>query len=181
MNVELLKQLGNVKTFPRDTVICMERQEGHTAYLLLQGRVEVFLGTFVNTPKSVALLSPGVIFGEMSLLEDKPRSATIIVSTKEASVLELTKDNFIKILQCDPDIAFNLLQTMLKRMNSLMEEIQFKHNTFVRGVRMDAHYIQISNLSMDQFMLIMNRDSAHALTLLKFLSRILAQIDEMAI
>lgn len=181
MNVALLQTLGNAKTYKRGELICIEKQEGHTAYLLLQGKVEVLLGSFQNNPTSVAVLSQGVIFGEMSLLENKPRSASIVVSTKDALVLELTKDNFLKILQCDPDISYNLIRTMLKRMNELMEQIQFKNNTFIRGVKNDPHYIQISNLTKDQFILIINRDSAHALTLLKFLSHLLAQMDEMLI
>lgn len=180
MNVEMLKRLGDVKTYERNAIICLEKQEGHTAYLLLQGKVEVVLGSFGQNPKSIALLSPGVIFGEMSLLEDKPRSASVIVSSRDASVLELTKNNFLTILECNADIAFNLLQTMLKRMNGLLEQIQFKNITFVRSIRMDSRYIQISGLSMEQFENIINKDSSYALTLLKFLSHLLAQIDEMA-
>lgn len=181
MNIEMLQRLGEVKQFERNAIVCMEKEEGHTAYLLLQGKVEVVLGSFQNNPKPVALLAPGVIFGEMSLLEDKPRSASVVVASRDASVLELTKTNFLTILECDADIAFNLLQTMLKRMNGLLEELQYKNNTFVRNIRIDSRYVQISGLSKEQFETIITKDSSHALTLLKFLSHLLAEIDEMAI
>lgn len=180
MNIEMLQRLGNVKKFPRGAMICMENNEGHTAYLLLYGKVEVMIGSFKENPKSVAILSPGVIFGEMSLLEDKPRSATVVVSSADASVLELTKENFLTIIECNSDIAFNLLRTMLNRMNGLLDTIQFKNNTFVRGIRMDARYVQISALTEPQFEAIVSKDSSYALTLLKYLSHLLAQIDEMA-
>ncbi len=159
----------------------MEKEEGHTAYLLLSGRMEVVLGSFQNNPQHVALLSPGVIFGEMSLLEDKPRSASVVVVSRDASVLELTKTNFLTVIECDAELAYNLLETMLKRMNGLLDKLVYKNNTFVRNIRIDPRYVQISGLSIEQFQTIVSKDSAHALTLLKFLSHLLTQIDEMAI
>lgn len=179
MNIALLQTLGNVKKYKRDDIICMEGQEGETAYLLLQGKVEVILGSFQNKPTSVAVLPTGTIFGEMSLLENKPRSASIIVYSNEALVLELTKYNFLAILKTDADIAYNLLRTMLNRMNNLLEQLIYKDNSFTRSIKSDSYYIQISNLSKEQFEAIINKDSAHALTLLKFLSFKLAQTDEI--
>lgn len=181
MNIEMLSRLAVPKKYQHGAIICMEGEVGHTAYLLLQGKAEVLLGSFRNEPKSVALLSPGVVFGEMSLLEDKPRSASVVVSSREATVLELTKSNFITILECDSEIAFHMLQTLLGRMNHLLKELQFKNNAFVRGIRVDSRYVRISSLTQEQFAEIIAKDSSYALTLLKYLSHLLAEIDEKAI
>lgn len=181
MNIEMLSRLAVPKKFSEGAIICMEGEVGHTAYLLLQGKAEVLLGSFRAEQKSVALLSPGVVFGEMSLLEDKPRSASVVVTSKEATVLELTKMNFLTILECDSEIAFHLLQTLLERMNNLLKELQYTNNTFVRSIRGDSRYVQISSLTQEQFSEIIKKDSSYALTLLKFLSHLLATVDEKAI
>lgn len=53
------------KKYNQGEFICLENEEGSTAFLLLQGRVEVKLSSFHDKPKQVAILEPGVIFGEM--------------------------------------------------------------------------------------------------------------------
>ena len=65
MNIKQLQECGVVKKYNQGEFICLENEEGSTAFLLLQGRVEVKLSSFHDKPKQVAILEPGVIFGEM--------------------------------------------------------------------------------------------------------------------
>ena len=98
MNIEAFKSLGHLKQFTIGEFICTEKEEGDTAYLLLQGMVDIIRDAHLKSPEQIARLRPGVVFGEMSLLENKPRNASVIAATDDVIVLELTKDNFLSII-----------------------------------------------------------------------------------
>ena len=98
MNIEAFKILGQLKQFTTGEYICTEKEEGDTAYLLLQGLVDIVRDAHLKSPEYIARLRPGVIFGEMSLLENKPRNASAIAATDDVVALELTKDNFLSVL-----------------------------------------------------------------------------------
>ncbi len=177
MNLEVLKNCGTVKQYRNGEFICKENEMGNTAFLLLQGRVNIMLFSFEDEPKEVAVLSPGVIFGEMSLLEDKPRNASAVAGHNETLVLEIDKSNFLNIIKADSDIAFNLLRTLLVRMEKSMKELSQRDAAYVREISRDNRYLQIQKLTKEQFQEIVGRDSEYAQQLLKFLSHTLAGID----
>lgn len=53
MNIDLLRTLGRVKKFNNGDFVCIENEEGHTAYLLLQGYVDITLGSFTDSNKKL--------------------------------------------------------------------------------------------------------------------------------
>ncbi len=178
MNIELLKSLGKIKKFNKNDFICVENETGCTAYLLLQGSVDVVLGSFTTSTKTVTQLNPGTIFGEMSLLENKPRNASIIAQNDNTLVLEIEKNNFLSILTHDKEIAWNLLCTLLDRMEKLMLFNDLKEFIYVAGYRKNRYYIQLTKLSQEQFGNIIDKDGEYAIKLLKFLSSSLAEMNE---
>ena len=119
-----------------------------------------------------------MIFGEMSLLEDKPRVASIVVNSEQAIVLTIDKENFINILRADSEIAFHLLRTLVSRTEKCLEDLKGISIPFIASFRRDKMYTQIQNLSLEQFQTIIKEDSEYALKLLKFLSHALTVADE---
>ena len=178
MNIELLKTLGKIKKFNKGDFICTENETGNTAYLLLQGDVDVVLGSFTDAIRTVTQLQPGTIFGEMSLLENKPRNASIIACGDNTLVLEIEKSNFLSILKSDKEIAWNLLCTLMDRMEKLMLFNNLKDFVFVAGYKKNRYYMQLTKLSQDQFGAIIDKDGEYATKLLKFLSSSLAEMNE---
>jgi CRP/FNR family transcriptional regulator, cyclic AMP receptor protein len=90
-------------------VIVQENDLGETAYLIEQGQVEVSKeldGQHVH----LAYLGAGAIFGEMSMIDEKPRSATVTV------VSELRRDDFFNSFQTDPKVALALLKVLFERL-----------------------------------------------------------------
>ena len=178
MNIELLKTLGKLKKYGNGDFICTENETGNTAYLLLLGNVDVVLGSFTDSIRTVTQLQPGTIFGEMSLLENKPRNASIIARSDETMVLEIEKSNFLSILTTDKEIAWNLLCTLLDRMEKLMLFNDLKDFVFVAGYKKNRYYTQLTKLSKEQFGAIIDKDGEYAIKLLKFLSSSLAEMNE---
>ena len=95
-------------------VIIRENDLGETAYVIGEGQVEV---TKELNGRSVhlAYLGAGDCFGEMSMIDEKPRSATVTAIT-ETVVSEIGRDEFFHSFQSDPGVALTLLKVLLERL-----------------------------------------------------------------
>src|SRR5215813_15087858 len=100
--------------FAAGEVIVHENDVGETAYLIEQGQVEVSKELDGQTVH-LAYLGAGEIFGEMSMIDEKPRSATVTAVT-ETVVSELRRDDFFNSFQTDPKVALALLQVLFERL-----------------------------------------------------------------
>jgi CRP-like cAMP-binding protein len=87
-------------------VIVQENDVGETAYVIDQGQVEVSKDLDGQTVH-LAYLGAGETFGEMSMIDEKPRSATVTAVT-ETVVRELRRDDFFTSLQTEPQVALTL-------------------------------------------------------------------------
>src|SRR5262249_59321797 len=95
-------------------VIIQENDFGETAYVIRKGKVEVrkkLNGQNVH----LAYLGVGETFGEMSMIDEKPRSATVTAVT-ETVVSEIRRDDFFHSFQSDPQVALTLLKVLFERL-----------------------------------------------------------------
>lgn len=110
--------------FKAGEVILSEGDEGASAYLIKSGSVEVIIGQGAKA-RIVATLEKGDVFGEMSLLEPGPRSATIrAVTDTKCSVTSY--DEFMTLIRKDPDRAIRFMKALvfrLRRMNEMMASL----------------------------------------------------------
>lgn len=83
-------------------------EAGRSLFLVVHGSVSIRLG---QTGKRVAAFGPGVVFGEMALLEGKPRSADAIADAP-TEVLELSDSAFAALCQQQPALATHLLRQL---------------------------------------------------------------------
>ena len=95
-------------------VIVQENDCGETAYVIEQGQVEVSKA-LDGQKVHLAFLGAGETFGEMSMIDEKPRSATVTAVT-ETVVSELRRDDFFHSLQSDPKVALTLLKVLFERL-----------------------------------------------------------------
>ena len=96
-------------------------EEGSTGvgfHLILAGKVDVLVGG-----RKRATLGPGDYFGEMSLIDGAPRSATVRTSS-DVRTLALTQWAFLPLLDKLPSIAKKMLVEMSKRLRALEKSIQ---------------------------------------------------------
>lgn len=104
------------KTFSKGEIIFREGEDSSEAYRLLSGDVEISIATD-SGPKTLARLSPGVFFGEMSLIDDKPRSATATALT-DCKVEVFHEDNFNARVLGDAGNLHLYLTTLFDRIRS---------------------------------------------------------------
>ena len=100
-------------TLKAGSVIFCEYEPGDSFYLIQSGRVKI-VKIFGSIEKTIDILQPGEFFGEMALLEEAPRSATII-AMEETKCLEFNRENFEILMQGNPQIALKLLKLFAKR------------------------------------------------------------------
>jgi len=111
MNNGMFSKFG-VTYQPGDIIFC-EYEPGNEFYLLQEGRVRVtkIVG---DMEKTLDILQPGDIFGEMAILENQPRSATAVAIDK-VKVLPFNTENFNLLLQATTQMAVKLLKIFSNR------------------------------------------------------------------
>ncbi len=105
--------------FKEGETILTEGEDGNTAFLILDGLVEVTVGEGAKA-KTVGTLETGDVFGEMSLLEPGPRSATI-KAVKNTECVVTTYDEFIASIQENPERAIEFMKTLIRRLRQMNE------------------------------------------------------------
>ncbi len=101
------------RTFQAGEVIFSEFEPGDTFYLIQSGRVEL-VKIIGDVEKTLDILQPSEMFGEMAILENSPRSATAI-ALDVVKVLEFNHQNFEILMLGNPQIALKLLKMFSKR------------------------------------------------------------------
>jgi len=114
-----------------DTVLS-EGEQGRTAFLVISGKVEVVVGSG-SKAKSVATLRAGEVFGEMSLLEPGPRSATVRALDR-TECLVTSYDDFMATIQEDPQKAVAFMRTLVSRLRQTNEMLS-RLDPQKRGIR----------------------------------------------
>jgi CRP-like cAMP-binding protein len=113
------------KTFDKDGIIVSQEAEGDALYIIKTGRVKVVLygdsyrdghGDGSGTREIIlSMFKPGDFFGEMSLIDNQPRSANVI-ALEESEVLVLSRDSFAKQIVESPLLAMAILAEMSRRL-----------------------------------------------------------------
>jgi CRP-like cAMP-binding protein len=101
------------RVFESDEIIFSEYEPGDTFYVIQSGRVKL-LKNDGEFERSLDILQPPEMFGEMAILEGSPRSATAI-AVDEVKALEFNAQNFELLMTGNPQIGINLLRIFAKR------------------------------------------------------------------
>ncbi|MDR3139788.1 MAG: Crp/Fnr family transcriptional regulator [Treponema sp.] len=101
------------RTFQAGEMIFSEFEPGDTFYLIQSGRVRL-VKIIGDIEKTLDILQPSEMFGEMAILENSPRSATAI-ALDEVKVLEFNRQNFEVLMMGNPQLALKLLKLFTKR------------------------------------------------------------------
>ncbi|MBI5911226.1 MAG: cyclic nucleotide-binding domain-containing protein [Betaproteobacteria bacterium] len=113
---------GNLgKTYANGEIIVRQGDSGDCMFAIQKGRIEV-IRRGKGGEVRVATLEEGEIFGEMAIFEREARSATVR-ALGETRVLTVDKKTFLRRVQEDPSLAFNLVRMMSQRIRRLSGEI----------------------------------------------------------
>jgi CRP-like cAMP-binding protein len=107
-------------TFAKDFSIFTEGQEGRALYIVVEGRVRVHSGK-----RELAQLSKGDCFGEMSVFDAEPRSASVTTLTP-CECLVLTQEQLYDAIEETPEIAVNIIKLLSRRIRELNQKLNVR-------------------------------------------------------
>lgn len=125
-----------------EEILIQEGSMDNAMYLILSGELVVYKGI-----KNIAVLGPGAFLGEMSLIESKPRSATIKAQT-QALLMEIDEFHFNKYLASESKALVEMVKTLSSRIRSdldLISNDMQKLNIFVHDMN---NFLSLLDLGM---------------------------------
>lgn len=116
--------LGKTRECREETSIVVEGQPGGKLHILMDGRAEVWKATKggLGREKRLAKLEPGAVFGEMSVFDRAPYSATVR-AVDRCSVYVIDGKVFKQFLQKNPSTAFKFFSTLMALMANRMRRL----------------------------------------------------------
>lgn len=113
--IEELIARSSIHTYEPGTVICRENAVEDRFYMILDGEAEVTKSINNNDVRLLKTLSPGDFFGEMALIHNAPRAATVTVKST-LTALELDKAAFNQVLHDSTSIALAMVSEISNRL-----------------------------------------------------------------
>ena len=126
LNEEQLGMIANlviVKNYNRDETVVLEGDDSVQAlYLIATGSVQVYMTGIDGRETILSFLERGDFFGEMSLIDGEPRSASVRTVT-DAKLLVIHRESFLSLIRKTPEIAMALMSELCKRLRKANKQI----------------------------------------------------------
>ena len=118
----LLTRVVGRKAYPRNTTIIAAGDPTDALYIVISGRLKVMMSDDEGREVILAILGSGEFFGEMGLIDDAPRSATVI-AIEPCELLTISNADFKKCLSENFDIAMAVMRGLVKRLREADKKI----------------------------------------------------------
>lgn len=120
------------KNYPKNVVVINEGDEAGSLFIIVSGRVQAFLSNESGRTVTLATLEAGAFFGELSLLDGEPRSASVM--TLEPTIcLLIPRSSFQAWLREYPDAAVSIIHLLTRRIRTLTDSVRGLALTDVYG------------------------------------------------
>lgn len=121
--LQQLSRFSVTRTYPKNTVLINEGDHNDSLYIILSGKVKVYLNDKKGKEAILRIQGPGEYFGELALIDTAPRSASVM-TMMPTELAVISKADFKRCLAEVPEIAFDLLQSLSKRVRELTENVR---------------------------------------------------------
>ena len=116
-DLQELATVGVMREYPADTVLCHEGEYEYVFYVLQSGTVEVTKSLNEEMKRLLNKVGPGGFFGEMALIHDAPRGATVR-TMGPTTVLEIDKSPFHAVIRRSPAMGFRVVRELSARLSA---------------------------------------------------------------
>lgn len=121
--IEMLESRCVRRRYPKGAIIVSEGEATDSLYLVESGKLKVFLCDEGGKEVVVSTLGPGDYFGELSLIDEEPRSASVMAT--EACVMRIMlKETFWGALRENPSLSLSLLKGLAKKTRHLTDKVK---------------------------------------------------------
>jgi len=122
-HAELLMERSRVRTFAANTIVVSEGDEGNSLFVVQSGALKAFLTDNAGREVTLSLLDPGDYFGELALLDEAPRSASVAAVTK-SEVLQIPRSAFLALIEVHPACLQMVVRNLVGRIRTLTESVR---------------------------------------------------------
>jgi CRP/FNR family cyclic AMP-dependent transcriptional regulator len=118
----LLTRVLSRKAYPKNSTVIAAGDSTDALYIVISGRLKVIMGDNEGREVILAILDQGEFFGEMGLIAQAPRSATV-TTIEPCELLTITRADFTKCLQENFDLTMNVIRGLVKRLREADKKI----------------------------------------------------------
>jgi CRP-like cAMP-binding protein len=118
--IDALAESAQPKTFTKNEDIFQRGEHGDSLYVVVSGRVKVYVEYEPGTEMLLTTLGPGEVFGEIALLDDGGRSASA-AALEATTVLALRRVNLLELIHTNPHLADPVLRSVGETVRRLTE------------------------------------------------------------
>jgi CRP/FNR family cyclic AMP-dependent transcriptional regulator len=111
------------KNYPKGRTIVAEGEPSQSLFILLSGRAKVQRSDAEGKEVILAVIQAGEFFGEMSLIDDAPRSASVI-TLESCDFMAITKEAFKDMLYQSPEMCWYIMRGMVRRLREADKKIE---------------------------------------------------------
>lgn len=122
MELGLLARVVVRKTYPRGAQILGAGDPTDSLYILISGRIKVFMSDLDGKEVILSILEPNEFFGEMGLIDDSPRSANV-VTLEPCELICISKPDFKRCLAENLEMAMTVMRGLVKRLREADKQI----------------------------------------------------------
>jgi len=122
-DMEAINRLAVTRKFSKNTLIMCEGDKSDSLYVILSGKVKVFLSDEEGKEVTLNTQGHGEYFGELALLDSAPRSASV-VTTEDSKMAVISKAAFEECMKNNPGIPLTISRNLAKRLRNLSENVR---------------------------------------------------------
>jgi CRP/FNR family cyclic AMP-dependent transcriptional regulator len=184
VEIEAVAKNTTSRKFGRGSTIILAEQQGDAFFIIQKGRVKVSVSREGGREVILSLLGVGQVFGELSLLDGKPRSADV-TATETTELIMLRRPDFLRLITEKPSIVIGLLTELAARLRKVDYKIVSLALLDVTN-RVSKTLLQLASEGgeqQDQGVLLKNRPTHQQLaqmsgTTRETVTRVLRQLEE---
>ena len=120
---EAINKLAVTRSYAKGTLVMCEGDHSDSLYIVLSGKVKVFLSDEEGKEVTLNTQGPGEYFGELAMLDEAPRSASV-VTVEDTKLAVVSKAAFDECLEKNPKIALTLIRGLARRLRELTENVR---------------------------------------------------------
>jgi CRP/FNR family cyclic AMP-dependent transcriptional regulator len=110
------------RTFPKNTIVVTEGDRTDSLYIIISGRVKIYVSDEAGKEIVLNESGPGEYFGEM-VLDEGPRSASVM-TLEPTQFLVIPKEDFAEFVKKSPEFALHLILKLIKRVRALTNDVK---------------------------------------------------------
>lgn len=122
-SLEPVAKVANMRRVPRGSIVVRAGDKTDFVYLVLSGSLKVLVSDEEGREVILSMLGPGELFGELGVLDDNPRSATV-VTVVPSDLIVIAKSDFKRVLQENFEVSMFIMRNLVARLRTADRKIE---------------------------------------------------------